>query len=111
MSDQKSQKGGGQGKADSYAQEEGIVEVTATVLGKTERKPRRIKIRPFVTNPAHVSMSFGTSFETGDGKWIKANAFISMPCYKEEVETVFKKTSELVDRLLDEEIKRITGDD
>lgn len=93
----------------NYKQEEALLEVSSTVLGKKSQRSKKVRIRPFVTNPAHVSVSLGTSFETQDGSWAKVNAMISMPCYKEEVEPVFSEVAELTDKLLTQEIDRITG--
>jgi len=89
-------------------QQEATVDVTSTVLGKTKRKSKRIKIRPFVTEPAHVGVKFGTSFEAGDGKWVKVDVMLNSPCYKEEMVDVFHNLSDLGDALIDGEVERLT---
>ncbi len=84
------------------------IQVSSTVLGETKTKARKIKVRPFVTTPAEVSVMFGAWFPTGDFAGAKAEVTIRCPCYKEEIVPVFHQVSKMADDLLDAEVERIT---
>ena len=100
-----------QGAVREIKQEEGLVEVTRTVMRKTETtKIERIKVRPFITDTARVECEMGTWFPTGDMAGAKVTVRVSMPCYVEEVPEVFAQCRDLADELLDAECSRISGD-
>ena len=96
---------------DYYEQHEAVVAVSKTVLGKFSQEIKRIKIRPFVTNPAHVSCKFGTTIPAGDYRSIKVDVMISCPCYKEEIVDVYLQVRDLADRLIEKEVERINPEE
>lgn len=96
-------------KANEVIHEEGFVEVSSTVIGKTERKGSPLKVRPFVTTPAQVEVHMGTWFPTGEMRGAKLDITIRVPCYIEEISVVFKACRKLVDALMEREIKRMEG--
>jgi hypothetical protein len=98
-------------KTKSIEEREAFVEVSRTVLGKTKSQSKRIKIRPFVTSPATVSVKFGATIPTGDYASARVDVMISAPCYVEEVPDMYETVRDLCDRLVDREVGRLTGED
>lgn len=95
-------------KVKNVKEREGFIQVTTTVLGEQKTKGKKIKVRPFVTEPALVDVMFGTWLPTGDYTGIKAEVRIVCPCYREEIVDVFHQVSTQVDELLDAEVERLT---
>jgi GTP cyclohydrolase FolE2 len=91
-------------------QEEAYVEVSATVLGQKKTEARKIKIRPFSTEPAHVGVKYGTTFKNGDDNYVKVDVMLSCPCYKEEMLDVYQQVQKIADKLLTNEVNRIKGE-
>lgn len=83
--------------------EDGEIEVTATVNGRLKRSVEKIDIRPFVTDPARVSVTKGFSFPYGA---VKGSVTISLPCYVEEVGTTYDAVNRLVDKLMERELEK-----
>jgi hypothetical protein len=81
-------------------------------MRKTETtRNEKIKVRPFVTDPARVEVEMGTWFPTGDMAGAKVTVRVSMPCYVEEMVPAFEQCRDLADELLDKECARISGDE
>ena len=93
---------------DKIKGKEGFVEVTATTLGVTKTKTTKIKVRPFVTNPAEVEVEFGTWIPTGDYAGVRAGVRVMIPCYREEIPKVYDLVSKFVDKVLEKEVDRLT---
>lgn len=93
------------------AEKEGTVVVTATVLNQKKDERKKIKIRPFVTDTANVSVKFGATVKMGgEYDFARVDVMISMPCYAEEVADMYKKVRGAVDRLVSHELDRMTGE-
>lgn len=80
---------------------EAIVEVRTTVLGKEEVSEEKIRIRPFVTNPATVSVKAGFTKNLGNYESARVDVFLSMPCYSEEIDNVYEQVKDWVDARVD----------
>lgn len=91
------------------SQKEAFVEVNSTVLGKKQTEVRKIAIRPFLTATASVGIKYGTTFQAGDGNYVKIDVFLNCPCYKEEMLEVFQQVQEIADQLLTIEVNRVKG--
>jgi hypothetical protein len=91
--------------------EEGSVTVSRTVLGQTTSSTEKIKVRPFVTTPAHVSCKFGATIPTGDYASVRVDVMVSSPCYVEEIREVFEEVRDLCDELVEKESARLTGEE
>jgi hypothetical protein len=90
---------------------EGTLLVQRTVLGKRDDDPpKKIRIRPFVTATANVSVKFGATIPTVEYGNVRVDVMLSVPCYKEEILTVYKQTRDIVDKLIDAETARLTGE-
>lgn len=96
-------------KPNELIKEQGFIEVSST--GLDGKKTKKIKVRPFVGNPAHVEVKFGTWFPTGNMEGAKVDVSIRVPCYPEEIVSVFNQTVALADKLIEQEISRLRGDD
>jgi hypothetical protein len=90
---------------------EGCVEVTSTVLGKPQTKRKQIKIRPFVTVTAQVEVHKGAWFPTGDMRGAKLDITVRVPCYIEEIPEIYRSVNALVDKLMEKEYRRLSGED
>lgn len=68
---------------------------------------KTIQIKPFETTPAEVLVSGGLTIPTG--QWSSAKIFVSIkvPCYKEEIVSVYKQVDALVDKMLNKKAKMI----
>jgi hypothetical protein len=81
--------------------EEGYLEVTQTIVGKQTFEPKTIKIRPFVTTPARITLHAKRHIPLGPNEGnITVAVDFSVPCYKEELGLVYKQVDELVDKIL-----------
>jgi len=96
-------------------EKQGTLEVTSTIIrskeneSKTE-KGKKIRIRPFVTDTANVSVKLGATVNMGDYSSARVDVMLSVPCYVEEMLTVYKQAREFASELVTEEIDRLTGD-
>ena len=86
---------------------EGTVNVTVTSIGQPKEKQKKINIRPFVTNPASVSVKKGATIPTGNYASVRVDVMITMPCYVEEVPAMYKKVTAAVERMIEKEVETI----
>lgn len=95
-------------------EDEASLSVSRTVLGdtnlKSKQKNERLKIRPFVTNPAHVSVKMGATIPTADYASVRLDIMLTVPCYVEEIVPVYKQTRQMVEDLIETEIDEIHTD-
>lgn len=100
-------------KPEKAISHEGKILVTRTVvdnLGKGQKqteKVERISIRPFATNPAHVSVKKGITANLENYESCRIDVMITVPCYIEEIRDVFEQTNALVEELVGDEARRI----
>jgi len=107
---------------EEYQAREGIVEVTKTTFGQGPVDPdsthketiqqQRIPIRPFVTIPAMVSVKAGATISLGPKtyEFARIDVFLSIPCYKEEVDDIFIQVKDWVDKRMEKEYKELKED-
>lgn len=93
------------------SQKEAFIDVSRTVLGGKKSKTTKIKIRPFVTDTATVSVKYGLTIPTGDYSSARVDVMIAVPCYVEEMVEVFNDTKELVDKLISKLSDEIQGEE
>jgi hypothetical protein len=98
-------------KTTEVVEDQGTVEVSRTVLGKTENKSEKIPIRPFVTTTASVEVHMGAWFPTGDMRGAKVDVTVRVPCYIEEIIPVYKQVRRLVDKLVGREVRLMSGEE
>jgi hypothetical protein len=88
--------------------EEGYLEVMQTIVGKQTFEPKIIKIRPFVTTPARVSIHAKRHVPLGPNEGnITVAVDFSVPCYKEEIGLVYKQVDELVDKIMERKLQNM----
>ena len=88
--------------------EEAYLEVTQTIVGKQTAEPRIIKIRPFVTTPARVSVHAKRHVPLGPNEGnITVAIDLSIPCYVEEIGSVYKQIDELVDKIMQRKLQNM----
>lgn len=94
-----------------FKMQEGIRNVTVTVFGKETISEDRIPIRPFVTDTAHVSVKAGATISLGPKtfEFARIDVFLSIPCYKEEVDDIFPRIKDWVDDRMRLEVDEIKG--
>lgn len=76
---------------------EAIIEVRKTVFGQEEVSQERIKIRPFLTNPASISMKAGFTKNLGNYESMRVDVMATMPCYVEEIDDAYEQVKDWVD--------------
>lgn len=92
-------------------EQEGFLEVSRTMPGMpVETKREKIKIRPFVTTPATVSVKMGATVQPKDFNSIRWDVMMSVPCYVEEMVDVFQDLKKTVEGLADQLANEITSD-
>jgi hypothetical protein len=91
---------------DKLRKSHGTVVVSKTILGSTVGNEEKIEIRPFVTDTANITVSYGTTMNVGDHNFLRMEIRVSVPCYKEEIEDVYYQTREYVENLLSSEISK-----
>lgn len=84
-----------------------IVEVRKTLFGKEEVSNERIRIRPFVSNPANISVKAGITINLGNYESGRVDVMLSMPCYPEEIDGVYEDVKGWVDSRVEHEKKEI----
>uniref|UniRef100_A0A6M3M145 Uncharacterized protein n=1 Tax=viral metagenome TaxID=1070528 RepID=A0A6M3M145_9ZZZZ len=88
-------------------EKEAELTVSRTVLKQTQPlKTKRMKIRPFVTQPAMVTVKYGVTVGLPNFGSARADIQLTVPCYKEEMLEVYKETREIVDKLIEKEAVR-----
>jgi hypothetical protein len=93
-------------------EKEGLITVSSTIAGlPPKEKTKKIKIRPFVTDTATVSIKYGLTIPTVQYGGARVDVFMSCPCYKEEMVDVYKQLQHIVDKLITKEADRITGEE
>jgi len=86
---------------------EATIVVSRTVLKQTTSEAKKIKIRPFVTSTATVSVKFGVTIPLAGYASARADVMIACPCYVEEIAPTYKMVRDLVEALVDKESKKI----
>lgn len=74
--------------------------------GKEKKETKKIKVRPFVVEPAYVGWEKGLSEEIG-GRWIKMRVSIFMPCYPDASSEMLQELDEWSDDILEEKLHKI----
>jgi hypothetical protein len=84
-----------------------IAEVRRTMFGKEEVSNERIRIRPFISAPASISVKAGITINLGNYESARVDVMLTMPCYPEEVDQVYEDTKNWVDSRVDHERRSI----
>ena len=92
---------------DSIQSEEATLIVSRTRFGQTTEATEKIRVRPFVTNPAIVTVGASRTVNLGNYESARFEVRLSVPCYVEEMVSTYRDTVELVEKLLDGEVNKI----
>lgn len=84
-----------------------IAEVRKTMFGKEEVSNERIRIRPFITNPASISVKAGVTINLGNYESGRVDVMLTMPCYLEEVDEIYEQVKNWVDSRVEHERRTI----
>lgn len=84
-----------------------IAEVRKTVFGKEEVSSERIRIRPFVSTPATISVKAGVTINLGNYESGRVDVMLTMPCYPEEIDAVYVDVKDWVDARVEHERREI----
>jgi len=89
--------------------EEGFIQ--AQVMGFSEGGAKtyikHIKVTPFVTEPARVSIFAHRTIKTADYDGIKLGVTINLPCYKEQVMETIDEIEDMVDAYMEKRVLEI----
>ena len=83
-------------------------DIRKTILGKEQVDIGRIRIRPFVTNTANVSVKGGATVNLGNYESARVDVMLSVPCYIEEIDEVYEQTKDWVDRMVKKEYDELS---
>lgn len=78
-----------------------------TGLGKDAETRKTIAVRPFVTTPAKVGFSGTRTINLGNFNSVKVAVWIEMPCYVEEINTIYPQVKQFVEAKLQAEVDEI----
>ena len=84
-----------------------IAEVRKTLFGKEEVSQERIRIRPFISTPASISVKAGVTINLGNYESGRVDVMLTMPCYPEEVDETYETVKQWVDSRVDHERRTI----
>lgn len=101
-------------KAKKVEEKEGLITVTRTYLNQVVETRKRIKIRPFATDTANVSVKLGATISVGGAgsfEFARIDVMIAMPAYVEEVLDVYKEVRDTVEGLVEKEVAKVTADE
>lgn len=84
-----------------------IAEVRKTMFGSEEVSDERIRIRPFISNPASISVKAGVTINLGNYESGRVDVMLTMPCYPEEVDDIYEDVKKWVDARVEHERKEI----
>lgn len=90
---------------------ESIVTVSSSIgtKGETafEESDRRVlEVRQFVTTPANVRVSVGQTINLGNYESHRLDVVVSLPCYREEIDTALINAADTASTFLEDELKR-----
>jgi hypothetical protein len=77
-----------------------------TTLNKEESETSSEDYHQFTTEPAYVRVGSGVTKNLGNFESLRVDVSITMPCYPEEIDAVYRDLSEKVSSLLDEEVSK-----
>jgi hypothetical protein len=84
-----------------------IAEVRKTAFGKEEVSSERIRIRPFISVPASITVKAGVTINLGNYESGRVDVMLTMPCYPEEIDQIYIDVKDWVDSRVDHERKTI----
>ena len=84
-----------------------IAEVRKTMFGKEEVSQERIRIRPFISQPASISVKAGMTINLGNYESGRIDVMLTMPCYPEEVDETYESVKQWVDARVEHTRKTI----
>ena len=83
--------------------------VSTTVFNQETEERKHIEIRPFATTPAIVQVKLGRTVNLGNYESARVDVSIELPCYREEVLTVYPKLFKHVASIMDDEVAKMSG--
>jgi hypothetical protein len=101
-------------EAPQVHKEEGEIRVTRTRLraGKVSEeseKSEKISVRTFASYPAHLSVNFARTVNTGNYNSIKIGIMAVVPCYPEEMQEVLEDLTEWVNDRMERNVAHLAG--
>jgi hypothetical protein len=89
----------------------GVLQVRKTYEdGKMVDAQETIVVREFLTNPASVTVKFGSTIQPRAFETIKIEAMVTLPCYVEEVPEVIKHAASIAATFVVEEEQAIRAE-
>jgi hypothetical protein len=82
-------------------------QVTVTRFGVEVSKEDTIDVNVFETNPATVSVKAGATVNLGNYESGRVDVMLTVPCYVEEVDRIFKGVKEWVDARVAQEYQEL----
>ena len=86
---------------------EATLVVSKTAFGEEKETIEKIRVTPFHTDTATVSVKGGATINLGNYESARIDVMLVVPCYVEEIDTVFPKVKEWVDAKLAKEYKEL----
>jgi len=68
---------------------------------------RSITVNTFQTNPATVSVKKGITKNMGNYESVRIDVMVSVPCYIEEIDTVYDEVDTTVDEMIEQQLQAI----
>jgi hypothetical protein len=96
-------------KADVVNVQSSILKVFTSNLGVEGERQEVIAVRKFEVEPAYVRVNAGVTKNMGNYESLRIDVSLSVPCYVEEMDTVFPKVADMVAAYLDIEKENYTA--
>lgn len=84
--------------------ETGSISVYTSSFGAEKEKREEIEVGKFLTEPAYIRVNAGKTVNLGQYESFRIDVSITVPCYIEEIETVQPRVSDMVARMLEDEM-------
>lgn len=89
---------------------ESRMRVSASIYG-TEDEYEEVDVHAFVTEPAYVNVTAGTTKNLGNYESLKVAISYTVPCYREQMEQVADVLGDTVAARLEDEVSKYLGED
>ena len=84
------------------------ITVSETKFNQTTEEKKLIQIRPFATDPAHITVKLGRTINLGNFESAKIEVALTAPCYVEECKLVYDEVMDFVQERISAEVSKIT---
>ena len=83
------------------------VRLTAGKVDDEEAVTEKLEVKPFLTEVATVSVKAGATINLGNYESARVDVMLSIPCYIEEIDSVYEQAKDWVDTRVSKKYKEL----